>query len=389
MVNHVCNTCLKQFKRRIDLIYHLEHKKIPCRPNIINNPPENLQKTPNTSNQLKTDIKDKIITYSCPHCKQFFKRKDILKRHIDYRCKVKILDIEKDKDIIDIKKNLEEIKKNMNVFNNNIEKNIELDNKIVSIMKTNEIREINNNISILENKEYLIINDITIQNRINDNYINATQLCKAGNKNFNDWYILESTKQLINELEKTIIISNEEFAILGNNIHNFFIDKNNQDIWIHPDLAIQLAQWISPVFAIQISKWIRDTISKKEFELNKKVKTLENLYVKKQKRKDYPEKYVIYILTTESNKKDNIYIIGKAKTLKTRLGTYNKTCEHEVIYYKTCGDEDSMDLAEKIVLHKLEKCREVANRDRFKLPIDKDIEFFINTINKSISALVD
>ncbi len=48
-----------------------------------------------------------------------------------------------------------------------------------------------------------------------------------------------------------------------------------------------------------------------------------------------------------------------------------------------------MNLAEKIVLHKLEKCREVANRDRFKLPVDKDIEFFKNTINNSISALVD
>ncbi len=48
-----------------------------------------------------------------------------------------------------------------------------------------------------------------------------------------------------------------------------------------------------------------------------------------------------------------------------------------------------MNLAEKIVLHKLEKCREVANRDRFKLPVDKDIEFFKNTINILISAIVN
>lgn len=28
--------------------------------------------------------------------------------------------------------------------------------------------------------------------------------------------------------------------------------------WIHPDLAIQLAQWCSKAFAIQVSRWIRE-----------------------------------------------------------------------------------------------------------------------------------
>jgi hypothetical protein len=28
--------------------------------------------------------------------------------------------------------------------------------------------------------------------------------------------------------------------------------------WIHPDLAIQLAQWCSPSFAIQVSRWVKD-----------------------------------------------------------------------------------------------------------------------------------
>jgi hypothetical protein len=35
-------------------------------------------------------------------------------------------------------------------------------------------------------------------------------------------------------------------------------NKVNYDLWIHPDLAIQLAQWISPIFALQVSKWIRE-----------------------------------------------------------------------------------------------------------------------------------
>lgn len=28
--------------------------------------------------------------------------------------------------------------------------------------------------------------------------------------------------------------------------------------WIHPDLAIQLAQWCNKLFAIQVSRWVRD-----------------------------------------------------------------------------------------------------------------------------------
>ena len=46
-----------------------------------------------------------------------------------------------------------------------------------------------------------------------------------------------------------------------------------------------------------------------------KIKLLEDLCIKKQQRKEYPEKYVIYILTTEDNKKKRIYIVGKATKL--------------------------------------------------------------------------
>jgi transposase-like protein len=30
--------------------------------------------------------------------------------------------------------------------------------------------------------------------------------------------------------------------------------------WVHPDVAINIAQWISPKFNIQISRWIRELI---------------------------------------------------------------------------------------------------------------------------------
>lgn len=94
--------------------------------------------------------------------------------------------------------------------------------------------------------------------------------------------------------------------------------------------------------------------------------------MKKHKRDNYPGKYVIYILTTEDHKKNRLYIIGKANELKNRIGSYNKTAEHEVIYYKSCNNEYEIEL---MVLNNY---REKANRDRFILPVEKDINFIYN-----------
>ena len=41
-----------------------------------------------------------------------------------------------------------------------------------------------------------------------------------------------------------------------------------------------------------------------------------------------------------------------------------------------------MDLSEEIILLMLDEHKEVANRDRFILPIGEDIKFFIDIIDK-------
>ena len=164
--------------------------------------------------------------------------------------------------------------------------------------------------------------------------------------------------------------------------------KYEQGTWIHPDLAIQLAQWISPTFALKVSQWIRELFSNGKVSIEiyeKRIKLLENKYVKKHKRKDYDENNVIYMLTTKDYKERRIYIIGKATDLKNRLSSYNKTIEHEVTYHKTCNDEETMNLVENMVLKKMNNYREIANRDRFILPIDKDISYFKNIIDECIN----
>ncbi len=465
MVNYTCPTCDKQFSKKDSFIKHTEKKKNPCRPKTLitsqtlSNPsqiPHKNSQIPHKNSQILTEepvknvnkINEDIQNKSCLFCGLVFNRKDNLKRHMDKFCKVKKLQneeketilqmlIEKDKKIDAQTKEMEEIKKQLEDVKKQIQKQknkaqitsthlinnqlidiiIDKDKKLEELVNKKEENIIIEDNEIVENNQIdLVINDQVIMHRNIDKYINATQLCKAGGKKFSHWICLDSTKELIMELEKSINKSNagipalnvdiksinksntensalkKDIKIFESNLIDSKIGGNHVGTWIHPDLAIQLAQWISPKFALQISSWIRTLFTKGKVEMDikiikeqeNKIKLLQDMVVKKQRRKDYPDSNVIYLLTTKANKKERIYIVGKAINLKSRLGTYNKTCEHEVIFYKSCKTKEFMEIVEKCVLTKLEKYREKANRDRFILPVDKNIDFFKNIIENCV-----
>jgi len=345
--------------------------------------------------------------YSCQYCNKIFSDRSNRHKH-EKKCKEKINVLTELKQVkeenIKVKKENEELKNNQIVPVNNIDNSELLNNQLINIIvdKTKTIEELQNKIDVKEEnklvevKKYnptLNLNDVVIVSRSEDNYINATQLCQAGGKRFNDWLRLDTTKSLINEAAiEAGIPASQLLDIKKDNSSEF-----EQDSWIHPDLAIQLAHWISTKFALQVSKWIRtlftnDTVSvyiklleDKEKEIkfkDQKIQLLEDTFVKKQKRENYPNN-IIYMLTTKENKKDRIYIIGKATILKDRLSGYNKTAEHEVVYYKQCNRK-SLITIEKMILTKLEIYREKANRDRFILPIGKDISLFTDVIDQSV-----
>ncbi len=360
----------------------------------------------------------------CKFCGTEFTRKDTLKRHLESRCKVKkekeeesnkqneflvaqVMELKKafesrTKDIEEIKKNDELGTLNLNTISEKfiniiIDKEKQID-ELENTKKDNDIITFKNKQEMENIPINLILNNQIIVCRETDNYINATQLCKAGKKKFNDWYRLDATKEIIKQLEENINNSNTGFPALEIKLEKTeLIDSkiggDHSGTWIHPDLAIQLSQWISPKFALQVSSWIRTLFSKGSVNINlnlikekeKRIKILENLTLKKQKRDNYKEKNVIYLLTTKENKKNRTYIFGKATNLTNRLSTYNKTCEHEVIYYKECKDKDHIELVERMVLNKLNIYKEKANRDRFILPTDKDINFFKNTIDNCVN----
>ena len=278
---------------------------------------------------------------------------------------------------------------------------VEKSKKIEALIEENTLL-IQNNIEGKKdetNTNSLTLNNSIINSRKDDNYINAIQLCKAGDKLFNDWYSLEATKKLITDLKTEITndTPNEEL------IHVNSIESNNsisEEIWIHPMVALELSQWISPNFILEISKWIYKLLNNSILDIKVKslktkdstikskeerIKLLEDTYLKRHDRVKYLGKNIIYMITNEYNKKNRNYIIGKAIDLTNRLTSYNKSTEHEVIYYKSCKDEATMHIIETMVLNKLDMYKEVANRDRFILPIEKEISFFTNIIDESIN----
>jgi hypothetical protein len=383
-IEHECKICIKKYKSYQTLWKH--NKKFhKTKINIISQ---------NTHTKYQDPSKKE---YKCKYCKKNYSRNDNLKRH-EKTCKQKIIS-ENNNEIKEINNLLEN---DITTIKNDIKKIHEsypINNQLINIImdKNKTIEELKDKPkditpeTILNSdniSKTLTLNNVNIISRPEDNYINATQLCQAGNKKFSHWISLDSTKELINELECDAGIPASQL------IDSKKSDSSNiiQGKWIHPDLAIQLAQWISSKFALLVSKWIRSLFTNGYVELNLKllknkdeqIKLLQNICMKKQKRTDYPEKNVIYILTTEDNKKKRNYIIGKAEILKNRLTSYNKTSEHEVIYYKECKSKEHMSMIESMVLLKLNEYREKANRDRFILPVEKDISLFTSIIDQSI-----
>ena len=217
--------------------------------------------------------------------------------------------------------------------------------------------------SILENIGGEInLNGITILSRSEDGFINATALCKAGNKKFNDWYRLDSTKQLILELEKNLDLDNP-LNVSGStgfpvdpettlNTCSKTIDiintgsNNLRGSWIHPDLAVPLAQWISPSFSIQVSRWIRELALTGSVILGneKTCKQLLQLQIDNKKLKDDNKKIedkhrkLLQKKDYHKFKKGSVfYIISDmdGKSLKFKVGFDSKSCDLRLQQHRT------------------------------------------------------
>lgn len=90
--------------------------------------------------------------------------------------------------------------------------------------------------------------------RPTDGYLNATLMCKAYGKELAGWLRTKSTQDFLEalSLDMQIHMSNLVEVVRGRG------DKVQQGTWIHPDIAIQLAQWLDPNFSIFVSRLVRE-----------------------------------------------------------------------------------------------------------------------------------
>lgn len=97
-----------------------------------------------------------------------------------------------------------------------------------------------------------------IYQRVKDGYVNATAMCKAAGKAWADYNRLGSTEAFLQALSSDMGIPISEIvqSIRGG-------QPSLQGTWVHPQVAINLAQWLSPEFAVKVTQWIFDWMSGK------------------------------------------------------------------------------------------------------------------------------
>lgn len=110
------------------------------------------------------------------------------------------------------------------------------------------------NLSLIPHK----VGSEIIQQRATDGYINATAMCKAANKNWFDYRRQKTTQPFLEELASAAGIPAAELiqSLSGGHPHL-------QGTWVHPQVAIHLAQWLSPAFAVRVTQWVFDWMSGK------------------------------------------------------------------------------------------------------------------------------
>lgn len=95
------------------------------------------------------------------------------------------------------------------------------------------------------------VDNHSIHQRVSDGYINATAMCLAANKRFQDYRVDFHTQAYRNALALE----------LGIPADSLIQEPQKLEFWVHPDVAINLAQWLSPKFAVQVGKWVREWVS--------------------------------------------------------------------------------------------------------------------------------
>jgi hypothetical protein len=191
------------------------------------------------------------------------------------------------------------------------------------------------------------LGNIDVKVRPVDNYLFATDLCRAGGKLWKNYYQNQTTKEYINSLSMS---AGKSADLLIQTIKN---GKNeDRGTWIHPKVAIHLAQWISADFAVQVSNIIykyatndltlvQDIVEK----TNKDTNTVNNIII----ASNPDDLKTVAIMKTMNREDDNakeLYV-----KLQMRVEALIKEIENKdkIIVEKDCKIDELMRKVDKLL----------------------------------------
>ncbi len=241
--------------------------------------------------------------------------------------------------------------------------------------------------NLITNPDYFVFNNLKLYANKQTGYIDITPIATIPDKLFNTWITQESTLNTITGISQQT----------GIQVSQLIIEEKTQT-QLHPDLSIEFIKWLSPVNGIKFAQWVGR--EKAPANLTITVNTPNQTTLPSQFKPIAPNTIpdnVVYIITSPVHRKLRTYILGasiskeiatalryKAQNIKSRLSNYNKSMEHEVVYYVQCHTSQIAQLVESMVLTRLHKYREVVNRDRFVLPTDTPLTLFTDVLDEAV-----
>lgn len=152
-------------------------------------------------------------------------------------------------------------------------------------------------------------------------YINATKLCKDGEKEFFHWKENKTSKEFINALQSQLGISNWVYSVAGGKITKI------RGTYVHPLLITHIAYWCSTEFAVNISIWIEEW---KKYSTDNETKYWKTLVGCESKKNNTKEKII--------QKKLKKKLGGESEIETDDDGFIDILTESEIIEIKEYGD---------------------------------------------------
>jgi len=355
-----CNFCKQKFSNRSSLNLHQKNTKY-----CLN---------------LQGVLENK--KFKCDYCYKLYTTKQNLKTHHN-TCKSNKLKGNDENKIIS------EINKLQNSINNLQTQNSILKNQINNQDMTFKIS--------LENGETM---NIGIRS---DGYINATELCKAAGKKYNDYHRLKQTEDYFQALSFNTQIPVKDLI-------NSNVGGNHSGTYVHRKVGYNLAQWLSPSFAVQVSNVLDNLFITGKVELgNEKSNTeLENIYQEKinnleNELENKNNKLKIYETTIFNRKTDYcpIEYYGKDIVYFIKFNIPSHLQDEYISKYPNIDNKDyncvefgvSSDIEKRLLSHKRDKKKEnliflhaIELKKRYTA---SKMEFYIKTVARQLNVKFD